>query len=144
MAKGISYDAPGHDPIYGIRRSNIATRLTNRNWNRKATCRIDKGGCLYILVVIGERWGEEQKRKVHHVAVDRLSGEGPSWSKDFETLDEALAYANGEDSSDFAHATYLANDKTYPLNNEPDIYFHGRPGNGVPGFTTRIPGRTWE
>ena len=43
-------------------------------------------------------------------------------SKEFNKLFDALAYANGEDGSDFAHATRPAQREEYPLYKGPTVW----------------------
>ena len=61
--------APTHDPIYGIRRDNIAPRLTRNNWRNKAPCRTIDGRCLYVMIQRGKVHENRQPQRRYFVQV---------------------------------------------------------------------------
>jgi hypothetical protein len=135
--------APAHDPIYGIRRKNIASRLTRNNWRTKATCRTIGGSCLYIMIQHGEIQGKGQKQGRYFVQVHLGGSISQDFRADFQKLKAALAYANGQDGSDFAEATQLATPDEYPVDRGADTYITGFTGQGRDSrsnFTIRLPG----
>ena len=135
--------APSHDPIYGIDQSNIAVRMTRLNWRKKAVCRIYDDTCLYIYISKG-RFTENGRKKEHYFVRLALGPkEVNSYEKDFPKLMEALAYANGDDESEFGCVTRPAKAWEYPFGRYSDTYvtgFGGSEGNLLPNFTVRIPG----
>ena len=144
MAK-VNYlgSAPAHDPIYGIRRKNIASRLTRNNWRTKATCRTIGRNCLYVVIQLGEVYEKGQKQERYFVQVHLGGPAGQDFGSDFQKLKDALAYANGQDGSAFAEATQLATPDEYPVDRSADTYITGFTGQGRgrrSNFTIRVPG----
>ena len=84
--------APPQDAIYGIHQANIVPRLTEGNWQTRATVRLLGTRSLYVWIKKGTREAEE----VYLVSVENDGP--PRWDLQatFPTLPEALAYANGE------------------------------------------------
>jgi hypothetical protein len=144
MAKVIYFgSAPAHDPIYGIQRKNITSRLTRNNWRIKATCRTIGGNCLYVMIQLGEIYEKEQKQERYFVQIHLGGPTGRDFGSDFQKLKDALAYANGEDGSAFAEATQLATPDEYPVDRGADTYITGFTGQGRDrrsNFTIRLPG----
>ena len=93
------------DPIYGFKPKCVAESLTTSNWRKKAVIRQDRKGLLYIWVAKGEQsW---DGKVVYVVKVKRLEGEGGrDYRRDFDNLEDALRYANGEDGSAFSRYTH--------------------------------------
>jgi hypothetical protein len=145
MGKMINFGfAPSHDPIYGIRRKYIASRLTRNNWRNNATCRIIDGRCLYVMIQRGIVHENRQMQRRYFVQVHLGGPADLDFNANFLKLMDALAYANGQDGSAFAKATKLAIPNEYPTNSGPDTYITGFTGRGRerrPNFTIRLPGR---
>ena len=136
--------APTHDPVYGIRRENIAPRLTRNNWRNKATCRTIDGRCLYVMIQRGKIHENRQTRRRYFVQVHLGGPAGRDFDADFQKLKDALAYANGQDGSNFADATQLATPEEYPAGRGADTYITGFTGRGRerhPNFTISLPGK---
>jgi hypothetical protein len=120
-------EAPIHDPIYGINRSNIADRLTDKNWETKAVCRVRNNQSLYILVQKGEVSDSGSEHDRYFVNIELGTKEDAASNKDFATLKDALAYANGEDGSEFAQETRPATSSELPQDRAAKIVFGGVP-----------------
>ena len=148
MGKLINFGwAPPHDPMYGIDQSNISNRLTRLNWREKAVCRIYDDTCLYIYLSKGRF--TENGRKHEHYFVRIAFGKKKTihFEKDFPRLFDALAYANGEDESEFGRVTRLSKIYEYPKGCYSDTYvtgFGGSDENLLPNFTILIPGAPRE
>ena len=145
MAKVVIFGfAPTHDPIYGIRRENIAPRLTRNNWRNKATCRTIDDRCLYVTIQRGKIRENRKTQSRYFVQVHPGVPAGPDFGADFQKLKDALAYANGQEGSNFADATRPATPKEYPAGRGADTYITGFTGRGRehrPNFTIRLPGK---
>jgi len=128
MSKLISYHAPPQDPIYGVNCNNIADRLNPNNWRDKAIFRIKENRSLYVYVIKGSISENGIRHKRYLVRIHFGSQKDEAFKRDFQTLKEALAYANGEDSSEFAHQTRLAKAGEFPRSQEvtPPIRFCSR------------------
>jgi hypothetical protein len=106
---------PQH-PAYGIHRANIASSLTAKNWERKALWRWHGKTGLYIYIAshaLDDGTDDEDKPR-YHVRVDTRGTRSTKFGKDFATLEEALAYANGEDSGMIAWQTKPATVESLP------------------------------
>ena len=132
--------APVHDPIYGIDRSNITDRLKRTNWRTKAVFRVRKGRCLYVLVQRGDVSDGGRRYQRYFVQIHLGSKDDLSLEWDFRTLREALAYANGDDGADLGRETRLAEPPEYPRSREADTYVTGFSRGPIPNLTFRIPG----
>jgi hypothetical protein len=134
MAKSTNYGTvQPHDPIYGNSRENIALTLDHQNWERKAVCRVDEGGSLYVLIRVKVSSSDEGDFKPYTVSVHRLGGEGRNWDRDFGLLDEAFAYVNGTDGSEFARSSRAATPAEYPTDRESlTTITIGGPRRGLP------------
>ena len=136
--------APVHDPIYGISRSNITDRLKRTNWRTKAICRVREDRCLYVYVVKGSTSDNGKKCERHYVQIHFGSEEDRPFQRDFRTLKEALAYANGDDGAEFGRETRPAETGEFPRSREADTHITGLSrvdGRLQPNFTVNIPGR---
>ena len=90
------------DLVYGFSLKNVAERLTNKNWRRKAVMRQDRHGMLYIWVSRGKKDEDGKKRVVYVVSVQRPKVVGDrrtNYGRHLDDLEDALRYANGEDRS---------------------------------------------
>ena len=136
--------APPHDPVYGIKQSNITDRLKRTNWRTKAICRVREDRCLYVYVVKGRFSENGKKCERYYVQIHFGSEEDRPFERDFRTLKEALAYANGEDGSKFGGKTRPAEAGEFPRSREADTHITGLSridGRLQPNFTVNIPGR---
>ena len=108
------------DPFYGISEENIVPRITLSNWDRKAVLRQDKRGVLYLFVEKIATAAGKKRQVRFHVSVHRLTGRErkDGYGGHFETLEEAIRHANGEDGSAFARKTRPA-DLDTPI--EPEV-----------------------
>ena len=134
--------APPHDPMFGISRSNIVSRLTRKNWRRKAAGRAKDGRFLYVMVRLGEEKIDEKNQKRYYVRVHLGLPEDRSLNADFDKLTDALAYANGEDGAALASSTHMASADQIPEDRGADIYVSGFTGQGENrrhNFTLRLP-----
>ena len=143
MAKIINLgSAPPHDPMFGISRSNIVSRLTRKNWRRKAAGRAKDGRFLYVMVRLGEENIDGKNQKRYYVRVHLGLPEDRSLNADFDKLTDALAYANGEDGAALASSTHMASADQIPEDRGADIYVSGFTGQGENrrhNFTLRLP-----
>ena len=143
MAKIINLgSAPPHDPMFGISRSNIVSRLTRKNWRRKAAGRAKDGRFLYVMVRLGEEKIDGKNQKRYYVRVHLGLPEDRSLNADFDKLTDALAYANGEDGAALASSTHMASADQFPEDRGADIYVSGFTGQGENrrhNFTLRLP-----
>ena len=131
MAKIINLgSAPPHDPMFGISRSNIVSRLTRKNWRRKAAGRAKDGRFLYVMVRLGEEKIDGKNQKRYYVRVHLGLPEDRSLNADFDKLTDALAYANGEDGAALASSTHMASADQFPEDRGADIYVSGFTGQG--------------
>ncbi len=145
MGKSIWFDfATPQDPIFGINRSNIADRLNQRNWRKKAICRMIHDRCLYVYVARGRQTHDGKTSERYYALIHFGTEEDRSFRKDFRTLKEALAYVNGDNKSNFGRLTRPAKSHEFPRERGPDTYvtgFSGGPGGQLrPSFTVKIPG----
>ena len=134
--------APPHDPMFGISRSNIVSRLTRKNWRKKAAGRAKDGRFLYVMVRLGEEKIEGKNQKRYYVRVHLGLPEDRSLNADFDKLAAALAYANGEDGAALASSTHMASADQIPEDRGADIYVSGFTGQGENrhhNFTLRLP-----
>jgi hypothetical protein len=134
--------APPHDPMFGISRSNIVSRLTRKNWRRKAAGRAKDGRFLYVMVRLGEEKIDGKNQKRYYVRVHLGLPEDRCLNADFDKLTDALAYANGEDGAALASSTHMANADQIPEDRGADIYVSGFTGQGENrrhNFTLRLP-----
>ncbi|PPR11943.1 MAG: hypothetical protein CFH41_00820 [Alphaproteobacteria bacterium MarineAlpha11_Bin1] len=134
--------APPHDPMFGISRSNIVSRLTRKNWRRKAAGRAKDGRFLYVMVRLGEEEIDGKNQKRYYVRVHLGLPEDRSLNADFDKLTDALAYANGEDGAALASSTHMASADQIPEDRGADIYVSGFTGQGENrrhNFTLRLP-----
>ena len=106
---------PQH-PMYGIHRTNIASSLTAKNWERKALWRWHgkTGLYLYIASSVIDDETDNQDEPRYHVRVHTRGTRPTEFGKDFATLEEALAYANGEDGGMIARQTEPATVESLP------------------------------
>ncbi len=100
--------APSHDPMFGISSNNIVSRLTPKNWRRKAVGLTKEGRFLYVMVQLGRKKIDGKKQKRHYVQVHLGLPEDRSLNADFDNLTDALAYANGADGSALSSSTQAA------------------------------------
>ena len=136
--------SPVHHPIYGISRSNITARLKRTNWRTKAICRVRDRRGLYIYVQKGSISENGKKCERYFVKIHFGSEEDRQFERDFRTLKEALAYANGEDGAAFGQETRPAGTGELPRSREADTYITGFSqidGRLQPNFTVKIPGQ---
>ena len=105
------YVAPPQDIIFGICQANIVAKLNKRNWKTKATCRVmgeednPRKVRVYIWIKKGDRSVGEEKEAIYTVGIYVLMSEKTFAKEHFLTLEEALAYANGEDDGDLGYET---------------------------------------
>jgi hypothetical protein len=91
--------APAHDLIYGFYPENVAKRLGVSNWRKKAVLREDDKGLLYVYVLKGKYTADGVKFIRYYVKAYRITDGGrkdQGYDRDFETVEEAIRYANGE------------------------------------------------
>lgn len=97
--------APAHDLIYGFYPENVAKRLGASNWRKKAVLREDDKGLLYVYILKG-KYTEGGKKVVRfYVKAYRITDGGQKdqgYNRDYETVEEAIRYANGEIESPFS------------------------------------------
>ncbi len=146
MGKLINFGfAPPQDPMFGINRSNIADRLNQRNWRKKAICRVIQDRCLYVYVARGTQTHDGKTSERYYALIHFGTEEDRSFRKDFRTLKEALAYVNGDSESNFGRLTRPAKPHEFPRERGPDTYVTGfsyDPGGRLhPNFTVKIPGQ---
>ena len=135
--------APPHDPMFGIRSENIVSRLTQKNWRKKATGRIRNGRFLYVMVKRGEQKIDGRKQKSYFVRVHLGEPTDQQLNADFDKLKDALAYVNGEGKTAMAIATAPAAPDEKPENRGTDFFITGFTGHGRErrqNFTIRLPG----
>ncbi len=145
MGKSTNFGlASPQDPMFGIDRSNIADRLNQRNWRKKAICRVIHDRCLYVYVARGRQTHDGNTNERYYALIHFGTEEDRSFRKDFRTLKEALAYVNGDSESNFGRLTRPAKPHEFPRERGPDTYvtgFSGGPGGQLrPSFTVKIPG----
>ena len=146
MGKLISFGlAPPQDPMFGIDRSNISDRLNQRNWKKKAICRVIHDRCLYVYVARGRQTHDGKTSERYYTLIHFGTDEDRSFRKDFRTLKEALSYVNGDSESNFGRLTRPAKPHEFPRERGPDTYvtgFNDDPGGQLhPSFTVKIPGQ---
>ena len=102
---------PARDLMFGFSTANVADTLTADNWKTKALLRRHGDSLLYIIVATGiEQWSGNS---VYLVRASNLDETASALSARFSNLEEALAYANGEDGGDIAINTVLASPEEY-------------------------------
>ena len=146
MGKVINFGlASPQDPMFGIDQSNIADRLNQRNWRKKAICRVIHDRCLYVYVARGRQTHDGKTSERYYALIHFGTEEDRTFRKDFRMLKEALAYVNGDSESNFGQLTRPAKPHEFPRGRGPDTYvtgFSGDPGGKLhPNFTVRIPGK---
>ncbi|MFP6735702.1 MAG: hypothetical protein VB959_17930, partial [Rhodospirillales bacterium] len=85
-----------------------------------------------------------KKCERHYVKIHFGSEEDRPFERDFRTLKEALAYANGDDGATFGRETRPAETGEFPRSQEADTHITGfsrKDGRLQPNFTVNIPGR---
>lgn len=106
-----------HHPMYGICRENVAPALTKKNWRTKAVWRQHEMGGLYVFVARGvteSDSGEDTERYYVKIKIHGGADLAGRFDNDFATLEEALAYANGQDEGLLAKETQPASLETLP------------------------------
>jgi hypothetical protein len=133
----ISWVAP-QDPFYGLSEENIVPRITRSNWNRKAILRQDRRGVLYVFVEKIATMEGKKRQTRFYVSVHRLTGRErkDGYGGVFETLEEAIQHANGEDGSAFAEKTRPA-DLDTPIEPEVPPIIVSVGGVGIPLAASR-------
>ena len=130
-------EAGPQNPIYGIHRANIADRLTRRNWKTKAVVRSDIAGWLYLWIARGTY----QNKAGHQVSAYFIKAypRDPSeraryYEAEFQYLNEALHYINGEDDGLLAQETTpTRSGAVYPAEQQAPYYIgFGRPRVIIP------------
>ena len=111
-------------------RSNIVSRLTRKNWRRKAAGRAKDGRFLYVMVRLGEENRWEKSETILRPKLHLGLPEDRSLNADFDKLTDALAYANGEDGAALASSTHMASADQIPEDRGADIYVSGFTGQG--------------
>ena len=106
---------PQH-PMYGIHRANVASSLTAENWERKALWRWHGTTGLYIYIAspVLDDGADSQDESRYHVRVHTRGARSTKLGKAFATLEEALAYANGEEDGMIARRTKSATVESLP------------------------------
>ena len=85
--------ASSKDPIFGIEPKNIALEITEKNWEEKATIRIQPSGdWIYLWIDEAKIKGEKQRYQVCTKAKDKSR----QTLGNFDELDEALEHANAQ------------------------------------------------
>jgi len=103
---------PAHDLMVGFSPANVVDRLTVDNWASKALLRSKGESLLYIVIVTGvEEWSGNS---VYLVQASNRDETRSDLSARFANLEEALAYANGEDGGGISAKTILAEPAAYP------------------------------
>jgi hypothetical protein len=134
--------APPHDPMFGIRSSNIVSHLTPKNWRRKAVGLTKEARFLYVMVQFGRQEVDGKKQKRYYVRVHLGLSADRGLNADFDNLTDALAYANGEDGSALASSTHVASPDQMPEEHGADIVVSGFTGQGSNrrnNFTVQLP-----
>jgi hypothetical protein len=130
-------------PGYGISRARITGRLTRENWRQKATVRRGVTSVFYTYL----NYGRDPETGPWHVTIhgNDVNYEAyprtHEFSREFEDLDEALRYANGEDDSYFAESTVVAETWYWPLDRPGESYTVIQPGLRRPTLTGSQPPR---
>jgi len=127
-----SYVTPPQDVMFGISQANIVANINKSNWKTKATCRVmgdednPRKVPVYIWLKEGERYAEEEKETIYTVGIYVLMPEKELAKEHFSTLEEALAYANGEDGGDLGSKTRPAEGPhEYPSDSGPPFVVSG-------------------
>ncbi|MFC1672668.1 hypothetical protein ACFL12_00810 [Pseudomonadota bacterium] len=103
------FNHPVHDPKHGIDPANVADKLDQVNWTKRAVCRTDGHDHYYVYIDQPLRDDGTPDPERYFIMVFNLYRHdyfGQQWRTHFPTLKEALNYANGEDQSDFAKQTW--------------------------------------
>jgi hypothetical protein len=130
------------NPIYGISHANIAPALNKRNWKTKAVCRVHAEGPLYIMIQRGERSSKGAEKEIIYAVTATIIGVNAAYRRDFQTLQKALAYANGEDEGDLGVESRPAegpHEYPHPLGAE--VVISGMSANDhgrIPNWSTRF------
>lgn len=90
MNHSTEYFVPNHDPILGIRDTNIAPSITLDNWQRKAIVIPHENDDIYVYVVTGEI--AKLNRKVYCATGFSLKTNKPLWSHPFLSPEEAVSW----------------------------------------------------
>lgn len=105
------------DPIYGIRRKNLVERLTEANWTTKALIRKSNWGLLYVWLWrdgLEEDALERDGAFRVNVALPPGGDARQDFEAEFDTLAQALAYANGDDGGRITTETRPAPVEEWP------------------------------
>jgi len=147
MAGNITMGLAGpQDLLYGFDPKNVVESLTNANWKRKAVMRQDRQGLLYVWMAKGKQMWDG--KVVHIVKAEHLEGDGGrDYGRTFDTLEDALRYANGEDGSIFSRRTRAMGEMI--LNERGARLFGAKPAPAVismmgVGHKVEIPGPEGE
>lgn len=108
------------DPEYGIDHSCIAPRLHKRNWKKKAAVRISDNRWLYIWITrASTRDATGKSRTTYEVGVHTGGAAGQDYEAEFDRLEDAIAYANGEDHGSLSQGSVPATPEQWPAEREP-------------------------
>jgi hypothetical protein len=115
-----AFAAP-QDPLFGVHRANITTRLTARNWKKKAVVRITQDCPLYVWIAKSTCQDEAGVRKAIYsinVKVLESGAQARKYEREFDTLEAALGYGNAEDGGKLALESVSATPDLYPPDQE--------------------------
>ena len=124
-------EASVSDLVYGIRKSCIAGRLTIDNWSRKALWRMALSGPVYVNINQYQREPcspESPGYVVKFTLIDASGNKRHVFRKDFDNIEAAVAYANGEKGGPVALLTRDALASEIPADRSPAVNFMLRPG----------------
>ena len=119
------------DLIYGIRRCCIADHLTVNNWLQKGLWRMSLMGPVYININKSYQYENEPEPPCYEVRFTRVREGGVMqhvYIKFFDTLEEAVAYANDDDSYPVGRLTRPALPYEIPAEQAPGVQFIMKPG----------------
>ncbi len=125
-----------HLRLYGYPHSDIADRLDEENWQTRWLARVGSAGWLAIGV------SEQTRDHVISFLVDVVSqagrDTGKKYIREFPTLGEAVAYANGDGDTELARESRKATPDEYPPESHAMIFIttvHRPPGqcSSTPG-----------
>ena len=126
-------EASASDLIYGIRKRCITGRLTVGNWFKKALWRMSLAGPVYIN--INKYWQQAASAEpvAYQVIFTLIDADGEQkhlYGKEFDSIEEAVNYANGEKGGPVAGLTREALQSEIPTERAPGTHFIMKPGLG--------------
>jgi hypothetical protein len=114
-----------HHPLFGLHHVHIASRLTEENWQEKAIVRLLNGKPVYLWIVQDQSTPDFTEQAGRFWVLGK--GEGAdSCESSFLTLQEALAYINGEGEAPLGE-TPVATPEQYPAERNREVYVSSIP-----------------